>query len=234
MTKERFIEGYGVPLYTVGVGGSGGAIQQYVYAQRHPGVIIDAAIPQYSYPDMVTQTDSRRRLRVARALHGRHRRANSEVGRVAEPHLDRGDERERYATESLPRRPAREQRVRERLARADAARAQSALRHGGAGSEFYDPAVLAAVKWTHWDDLRNVYGVDADGYAKVPWDNVGVQYGLEALNDGNIDPAEFLVELDRRELERLKDMVQEGCPFFPCPAVPTRPPGTRGAAGTCD
>ena len=56
MTKERFIEGYGVPLYTVGVGGSGGAIQQYVYAQRHPGVIIDAAIPQYSYPDMVTQT----------------------------------------------------------------------------------------------------------------------------------------------------------------------------------
>ena len=56
MTKERFIEGYGVPLYTVGVGGSGGTIQQYVYAQRHPGVIIDAAIPQYSYPDMVTQT----------------------------------------------------------------------------------------------------------------------------------------------------------------------------------
>ena len=56
MTKERFIEGYGVPTYTVGVGGSGGAIQQYVYAQRHPGVIIDAAIPQYSYPDMVTQT----------------------------------------------------------------------------------------------------------------------------------------------------------------------------------
>ena len=56
MTKERFIEGYGVPLYTVGVGGSGGAIQQYVYAQRHPGVIIDAGIPQYSYSDMVTQT----------------------------------------------------------------------------------------------------------------------------------------------------------------------------------
>ena len=37
----------------------------------------------------------------------------------------------------------------------------------GAGTEFYDPAVIAAVKWTHWDDLRNVYGVDADGYARV-------------------------------------------------------------------
>ena len=57
MIKERFIEGHGVPLYTVGVGGSGGAIQQYVYGAEHPGVTsIDAAIPQYSYPDMVTQT----------------------------------------------------------------------------------------------------------------------------------------------------------------------------------
>ena len=36
MTKERFVERYGVPRYTVGVGGSGGAIQQYVYGQNHP------------------------------------------------------------------------------------------------------------------------------------------------------------------------------------------------------
>ena len=55
MLKEHFIEDHGVPLYTVGVGGSGGAIQQYVYAQNHPG-LLDAAIPQYSYSDMITQT----------------------------------------------------------------------------------------------------------------------------------------------------------------------------------
>ena len=55
MVKERFIEEYGEPLYTVGLGASGGAIQQYVYAQNHPG-LIDAAIPVQSYPDMVTQT----------------------------------------------------------------------------------------------------------------------------------------------------------------------------------
>ena len=94
--------------------------------------------------------------------------------------------------------------------------------------------MLAAVKWTHWDDLRNVYGVDADGYAKVPWDNVGVQYGLKALNDGNITPAEFLkLNATVGSWRNSKDMVQEGCPFFPCPAAPTRPRGTRGAAGTC-
>ena len=55
MTKERFIEQYGVPLYTVGVGGSGGGIQQYIYGQNLKNSLIDAAIPQYSYPDMVTQ-----------------------------------------------------------------------------------------------------------------------------------------------------------------------------------
>ncbi|HEX6425827.1 MAG TPA: DUF6351 family protein, partial [Acidimicrobiales bacterium] len=55
MLKERAVEAHGVPDYTVAVGGSGGAIQQYVYAQNHPG-LIDAAIAQYSYSDMVTQT----------------------------------------------------------------------------------------------------------------------------------------------------------------------------------
>ena len=55
MTKERFIERYGVPSYTVGLGGSGGAIQQYVIGQNQPG-ILDALLPVQSYPDMVTQT----------------------------------------------------------------------------------------------------------------------------------------------------------------------------------
>src|SRR5262249_54703293 len=55
MLKEHFIETHGVPSYTVGVGGSGGAIQQYAFAQNQPG-LLDAAIPQYSYSDMITQT----------------------------------------------------------------------------------------------------------------------------------------------------------------------------------
>ncbi len=55
MTKERFIERYGVPSYTVGLGGSGGAIQQYILGQNQPG-LLDALLPVQSYPDMVTQT----------------------------------------------------------------------------------------------------------------------------------------------------------------------------------
>ena len=53
--KRQFVALYGEPAYTIGVGASGGAIQQYLLAQNHPG-LIDAAIAQYSYPDMVTQT----------------------------------------------------------------------------------------------------------------------------------------------------------------------------------
>ena len=55
MLKDRFVSAYAEPEYTVAVGGSGGAIQQYVYGQNHPG-LIDGGVPQYSYPDMVTQT----------------------------------------------------------------------------------------------------------------------------------------------------------------------------------
>lgn len=54
MTKERFIEAYGVPRFTISMGGSGGAVQQYAFAQNRPG-LIDGGIPIQSYPDMVTQ-----------------------------------------------------------------------------------------------------------------------------------------------------------------------------------
>ncbi|MHA2500926.1 MAG: DUF6351 family protein, partial [Candidatus Hodarchaeales archaeon] len=50
MVKERFIELYGVPRYTIGWGGSGGAIQQYLIAQNYPG-LLNGIIPGASYPD---------------------------------------------------------------------------------------------------------------------------------------------------------------------------------------
>src|SRR5690606_17279063 len=36
----------------------------------------------------------------------------------------------------------------------------------------------SGVHWTHWDDAREVYGVDSAGWARQTWDNEGVQYGL--------------------------------------------------------
>ena len=216
MTKERFIEGYGAPMYTVGVGGSGGAIQQYVYAQRHPGVIIDAAIPQYSYSDMVTQT-----IHVADC-------------ELLEHFMDVTDgSNPKWATwpnrtwiEGLAASATRPNPYRGGLpGNSECVNGWRGLTplalnpnfgSAGAGTEFYDPAVMAAVKWTHWDDLRNVYGVAPNGYARVPSDNVGVQYGLRAVKDGNVTPAEFLkLNATVGTWKETSDMVQEGCPFFP-------------------
>jgi hypothetical protein len=224
MTKERFIEGYGVPLYTVGVGGSGGAIQQYVYAQRHPGVIIDAAIPQYSYSDMVTQT-----IHVGDCELLEHFMDVTDGGNpkwAFWPNRSWLEGLSASATRPNPYRgglPGSSECV-------NGWRGLTPLAlnpnygSAGAGSEFYDPAVMAAVKWTHWDDLRNVYGVDADGYARVPWDNVGVQYGLSAVTSGKITPAEFLkLNATVGSWKESKDMVQEACPFFPVPGCTTPP-----------
>jgi hypothetical protein len=73
---------------------------------------------------------------------------------------------------------------------------------------------VAGVDWTHAGDLVNIYGEDADGFGRTPWDNVGVQYGLEALVDGVITSAEFL-DLNAKvgSWKEPVDMVTEGFPF---------------------
>jgi hypothetical protein len=90
---------------------------------------------------------------------------------------------------------------------------------GSAGSNqgLMEPAgVMATVKWDHYDDLRNIYGVNPDGYAKQTYDNVGVQYGLQALVDNQITPEEFLkLNATVGGWKSSEDMVQEGAPFVP-------------------
>ena len=74
-----------------------------------------------------------------------------------------------------------------------------------------------------------------DGYARMTWDNVGVQYGLKALTDGNITPAEFLnVNARVGSWKDPKDMVQEAFPFPspPPPMPPRRRASTPGARAT--
>ncbi len=216
MTKERFIEGYGVPLYTVGVGGSGGAIQQYVYAQNHPGVILDAAVPQYSYPDMVTQT-----IHVGDCELLEH---FMDVTDGANPKWRTWTNRtwlEGMAASNTIRNPY-----------TGGAPGLSECVNGWRGltplamnpnwfepwgeMALYPPSLIASVKWTHWDDLAAIYGVDSAGYGRSTWDNVGVQYGLAALKDGKITPAEFLkLNATVGSWKESKDMTQEGCPFYP-------------------
>jgi Tannase-like family of unknown function (DUF6351) len=214
MTKERFVERYGVPRYTVGIGGSGGAIQQYVYGQNHPG-LLDAAIPTHSYPDMVTQT-----IHVGDCELLEH---YMDVTDAADPKWREWENREWLeglnASATFPNpftgRPGSTECINGWRGLTPLAM-NPLFGSAGAGTDRMDPAVMAAVHWTHWEDLRNVYGVGPDGYARQTWDNVGVQYGLQALVDGRITMDEFLAL--NAQVGSWKDpgeMVQEGRPFLP-------------------
>ncbi|HET8660128.1 MAG TPA: DUF6351 family protein [Micromonosporaceae bacterium] len=216
MVKEHFIEGHGVPRYTVGVGGSGGAIQQYVYGQNYGSRVIDAAIPQYSYPDMVTQTIHIGDCELLEYYMDVTDRANPKwrswpnrtwlIGlnasaSVANPYTGTAG-----STECI-----RGWRGLTPLAMNPMWQSPDPL-----WSIMDPPGVMLTVKWTHWDDLRNIYGVGPNGYARVPWDNAGVQYGLQAMRDGHLTPAEFL-DLNAKvgSWKESSEMVQEGCPFVP-------------------
>jgi hypothetical protein len=53
MIKEHFIKRYGVPVWTMGHGGSGGSIQQLLIAQNFPG-LLDGLLPSLTYPDCMS------------------------------------------------------------------------------------------------------------------------------------------------------------------------------------
>jgi hypothetical protein len=237
MLKEHTVEAHGVPDYTVAVGGSGGAIQQYVYAQNHPG-LIDAAIAQYSYSDMVTQTihvgdcelleryfdvvdrdnpkwkDPENRQAVI-GLNGTNFPKNLSQGEIDQWNGLYGL-MGAFGYQVMDRDPA------------SPAPALMECKPGWIGlaplamnptfTDVDDIDKLAqgteGVEWTHWDDTRNIYGTGEDGFARVPWDNVGVQYGLGALASGVITPAEFLdLNAHVGGWKRSAEMVPEGFPF---------------------
>ena len=229
MTKERFVERYGVPLYTVGLGGSGGAIQQYLIAQNHPGVL-DGLLPVQSYPDMVTQTIHVGDCELLEYYMDATDRANPKwrttknrtwlVGMNAEQD-DVGNNTKvndplaplktalgystaKGSTECIP------------AWRGLTPLSMNPLYGQVPNQQFYEPqSAIAAIRWTHYDDLRNVYGFDANGAGRVTWDNVGVQYGLRSLNEGKITPAEFLhLNWNIGGWKHPSQMTQETFPFF--------------------
>jgi hypothetical protein len=215
MVKERFIELYDVPLYTVGLGGSGGAIQQYVYGQNHKG-LLDAAVPQRSYPDMVTQAvhvgDCEPLEFFMDVLDGANPRWQSWPNRTLLEGMNASATVINPYTGGLPG-------ASECVMgwRGLSPLALNPLYGAAPGMELYEPqSAVATIEWSHFGDLVNIFGVGADGFARSYWDNVGVQYGLGAVASGQITPLEFLtVNHAVGGWKNEPDMAQEGCPFFP-------------------
>ena len=182
MVKEHFIETYGEPRYTIGNGGSGGAMQQLLIAGAYPG-LLDGIIPSLTFSDAVsyfvdTQECS---LPLRNFVNDESREIGEEVKAAigAWSMWYVGDE-------SLGLRPAR-------ISPYDCP-AQIPM------AKQYDAAKNPdGVRCSIYDGMRNIFGekifADINGgraFARSPHDNVGVQYGLATLNEGIIDKALFL------------------------------------------
>ncbi len=174
MLKEYFIERYDVPKWTVGHGGSGGAIQQLVITQIYPG-LLDGLQPTASFPDSSLHTAD------CGLLQNFWRRADpadwTDAKRTAVEGYTKGTcaAWERSFVPVLTATNARG------CAMSDSSR-------------IYDPKKNPnGARCTMQEMRANIYGRDpVTGFARKPQDNIGLQYGLEALNNGAINVDEFL------------------------------------------
>lgn len=187
MLKERFVERYGDPVYTIATGGSGGSYQSHQTADNYPGVF-DGIIVSSSFPDVTSSTIFT--LADARLLYhyftevapGKFTREQERLvsgfgswGSI--PNLSRGAARLDPTFE--PDDPPEEQGGEVSLPELEPLR--------------YGPPNPDGIRATVQDHTVNVYGKDpATGFAGRPLDNRGVQYGLEPLERGEISKEQFI------------------------------------------
>jgi Tannase-like family of unknown function (DUF6351) len=171
--KEHFIEEFGPPLFTIGHGASGGSMQQHLIGNNYPG-LLDAIMPARSYPDAMSFLqplyDCELLEHVFDTSDGKW--TTEQKGAVAGKYWG-------YCV-------------------------SNGTRYPNARPEFCDAAVKEAVandpklkakgvRCTYQDNLASTFGIDpSTGFARNPFDNVGVQYGLQALNDGKISFGQFI------------------------------------------
>jgi hypothetical protein len=194
MVKERFIEGYGVPLFTIGTGCSGGSYQGLQAVDNYPG-LYDGIIVGCSYPDVQFATtpwnsDARLLLHYFGAASSQWTDAqklavtgfvNLDIMELI-GHEPGGHASRIHVGESCP--------VRREGARGPNATTVEVL----SPDLKYDAAKNPrGARCDIFDHHVNSFGRDPKtGFVRRPIDNVGVQYGLKALNSGAISTAQFL------------------------------------------
>jgi hypothetical protein len=174
MLKEYFIERYGVPNWTVGNGGSGGAIQQLVITQIYPG-LLDGLQPTASFPDSSLHTSD------CGLLQNFWRKADPAVWTDAKRTAVEGFTKGTCAAWERSFVPVLTATNAKGCALNDA-------------SQIYDPVKNPKGARCTMQEMRvNIYGREPKtGFARKPQDNLGLQYGLAALNSGALSVDEFL------------------------------------------
>jgi hypothetical protein len=182
MVKEHFIEAYGAPTSTIGWGGSGGSYQQHQIADGYPG-LLDGIMPARSFPDLAFGT----------------------VPFITDARLLK------HYFDTLATMPYTDEQKRQVTGFGTLATMTAVYDDAGRINpmEHCSPVIPQELRYDPvknpkgarcdvYDHAVNVYGRDPrTGFARRPLDNVGIQYGLAALNNGTITKAQFL-ELNER------------------------------------
>ncbi|HYS11137.1 MAG TPA: DUF6351 family protein [Myxococcales bacterium] len=181
MVREHFIERYGVPVYTLGTGSSGGSMQLHSINQNYPGMMQGFAA-RNSFPELLT--------------------FGVPLGDCAL--LERAFDTSSL-TWTLDQKTAVggwgtwQHCINNRTWNAGykpngAVTDNAGCDPGIPPALIYDPVRNpGGARCTWHDNLVNVFGRDPrTGFARRSLDNVGVQYGLNAFNAGLIDAEQFL------------------------------------------
>ncbi|HEY1520528.1 MAG TPA: DUF6351 family protein [Solirubrobacteraceae bacterium] len=176
MVKEHFIDTYGPVRFTIGWGGSGGAIQQYEIADSYPG-ILDGIVPSISFPDPLTTAEP---VTDCRLLDSFFAGGNGSSFTTAQKTAIAGYND--YTT---------------------CVSWDSTFANRSTATGSCDPTIIPpAEQWSlanpngiicnSNEQIVNQLGVDpATDFPNSPLDNAGVQYGLAALDSGAITPDQF-------------------------------------------
>lgn len=240
LVKQQFVAAYGKPGHTFGLGASGGAVQQLIYAQNDPD-LIDALIPIQPFPDMITQVNP---VGDCELLHYYFDVMDEQVNGTGtvNPKWTTWTNRQTivgfHGVDLKPGDPGYDD-----LQGSDIDTiiqgTSSAAGHVGAdvcktdwfgavpqffnplyGSEggyelFYDQTVWDRTPIGYFDDLVDIFGtIPNTNLGRTTYDNVGVQYGLQALKRGEITKEEFLhLNAHVGSWVQRQDMVEPGFPF---------------------
>ena len=187
MSKERFIKTYGIPDYTLSLGDSGGAYTSLQVGDAFPG-LFDGLLIGLTFPDALSIAVSGMDANLLRHYFLTH------------PTVDLGEDQQ-VAVSGYEGRKAWFDAANQ-AGRADAVPGRQEV--DGYKSAVWSPVVPQSLRYdpianrggarpTIWDVARNIYSVDRKtNVALRPYDNVGVQYGLSALNAGRISTTQFL------------------------------------------
>jgi hypothetical protein len=179
MVKEHIVNDYGDINHTISAGASGGAIQQYTIADSYPG-LLDAGTPLLSFPDVMstamTVNDCVVLTSAFQAEAARWNVLKQQAVTGLATFQVCNDWKSLFGPNLDP----------------------TSCPSGIPKADIYNPKTNPhGVRCDLQDDLKNIVGVDpATGFAYRPLDDIGVQYGLKALQHGQITPADF-VQLNR-------------------------------------